>query len=43
MGERVVLQDKVVRAASVRGGHMGRGLNRVRGSCVDILGWVFQA
>lgn len=43
MGESVVLQDKAVRAVSVRGGHVGRGLNRVRGSCVDILGWVFQA
>ena len=21
---------------------MGRGLNRMRGSCVDILGWVFR-
>lgn len=41
--ESVVLQDKAVRAVSVRGGHVGRGLNRVRGSCVDILGSVFQA
>ena len=31
MGESVVLQDKAVRAVSVRGGHVGRGLNRVRG------------
>ena len=39
----MALQDKVVRAASVRGGHVGRGLNRVRASCVDVLGRVFQA